>query len=137
MVPPSSIRLRSKFYLVLTASNLPLALNDTLKRMPMFAGKGDHLCRLCFSYFMRVSSALGDSFIVNAEHERHCTFTIHPEEPFYSVHDKLHWSIIVVQDQHAPCRALGGIELGHLLSPGSRFRNAAMNRLGKRQLQCL
>jgi hypothetical protein len=38
--------------------------------MPMFAGKGDHQRRLCLSYFVRVSPALGDSFIVNAEYSR-------------------------------------------------------------------
>ena len=43
----------------------------------MFAGKRDHLRRLCLSYFVRVSPALGDSFIMNAEHEMHCTFAIH------------------------------------------------------------
>jgi hypothetical protein len=30
---------------------LPLALDNALKRMPMFAGERDHLRRLCLSYF--------------------------------------------------------------------------------------
>jgi hypothetical protein len=47
--------------------HLPLALDNALKRMPMFAGKGDHLRRLCLSDFVRVGPALGDSFIMNAE----------------------------------------------------------------------
>jgi hypothetical protein len=45
---------------------LPLTLDNTLKRVLMFAGKRDHLRRLSLSYFMRVSPALSRSFIVNA-----------------------------------------------------------------------
>jgi hypothetical protein len=56
----------------------------------MFAGKRVHLRRLRLSYFVRVSPALGDSFIMNAEHETHCTFAIHVEELFDGVHDKFH-----------------------------------------------
>ncbi len=48
----------------------------------MFVGKRDHLRRLCLSYFVRVSPALGDSFIMNAEREMHCTFALHVEELF-------------------------------------------------------
>jgi hypothetical protein len=80
----------------------------------MFAGKGDHLHGLCLSYFVRVSPALGSSFIMNAERHTPCTFAIHVEEPFYYVHDKIHWSVIVVQEQHAPSRVVGGIRIGHL-----------------------
>jgi hypothetical protein len=101
---------------------LPLALDNALKRMPMFAGKRDHLRRLCLSYFVRVSPALGDYFIMNAEHEMHCTFAIHVEELFDGVHDKFHWSAIVVQDQHTPCRALGATQIGRLLSPRSLWQ---------------
>jgi hypothetical protein len=54
---------------------------------------------------------------MNAEHETHCTFAIHVEELFDGVHDKFHWSVIVVQDQHTPCRVLGGTQIGLLLSP--------------------
>jgi hypothetical protein len=64
---------------ILTAQYLLLALDNALKRMPMFAGKRDHLRRLCLCYSVRVSPALGDSFIMKAEHEMHCTFAIHVE----------------------------------------------------------
>jgi hypothetical protein len=40
---------------LLTAQYLPLALDNALKRMTMFAGKRDHLRRLGLSYFVRVS----------------------------------------------------------------------------------
>jgi len=62
----------------------------------MFAGKRVHLRHLRLSYFVRVSPALGDSFIMNAEHETHCTFAIHVEELF---DEKFHWSVIIVQHQ--------------------------------------
>jgi hypothetical protein len=64
----------------------------------MFAGKVHDLRRLCLGYFIRVSPALGSSFIMNPEHHMPCTFAIHVEELFYYVHDKIHWSVIVVQE---------------------------------------
>src|ERR1700747_307303 len=76
---------------LLTDKHLPLALDNALKRMLMFAGKGDHLHGLCLSYFVRVSPALGGSFTMNAEHETDCTFAIHVEELFDGVHNKFHW----------------------------------------------
>jgi hypothetical protein len=95
----------------------------------MFAGKRGHLRRLCLSYSVRVSPALGDSFIMNAEHEMHCTFAIHVEELFDGVHDKFHWSVIVVQDQHTPCRVLGGAQIGRLMSPRSLWQGLLEWRL--------
>jgi len=67
--------------------HLRLTLDNALKRMLMFAGKGGHL-RLCLSYFFLVSPALGNSFIMNAEHETPRAFDIHVEVLFDSVYDK-------------------------------------------------
>src|SRR5262249_14607901 len=77
--------------------HLPLALDDALKQMSMFAGKGDHLRRLCLGYLVRVSPALGNSFIMNAEHQRYRAFTVRVEQLFDHVHDKFHRRVIVVQ----------------------------------------
>ena len=94
----------------------------------MYAGEVHYLRRLCLRYFVRVSPALSNSFTMNAEHEGNCTFTIHVEELFDSVHDEFHWSVFVIQDQHAPYRPLGGIQVDHLLFPGS-LRQKALSRI--------
>jgi hypothetical protein len=77
----------------------------------MFAGKGGHLRRLCLSYFFLVSPALGNSFIMNAEHETPCTFDIHVEELFDNV----------PRQSPLECsrrlRATHSKSSGHLLSP--------------------
>jgi hypothetical protein len=88
---------------ILLSTNLLLALDKAFKRMLMFAGKVHHLRRLCLSHFVRINPALGCSFIMSAKHEMPCTFAIHVEEPFHHVYDKIHWSVIVVQEQHTPC----------------------------------
>jgi hypothetical protein len=73
----ASVRLGQAVLVTVDDPHLPLALDNALKRMPMFAGKVHHLRRLCLSHCVRINPTLGNSFIMNAKHEMHCTCQKH------------------------------------------------------------
>src|ERR1700754_1934509 len=72
-------------------SEFRLALDDALKRMPIFAGEGGHMRCLRLGLFVRVGPALAASLMMDPEHERHRALTIHVEDLLQHPRGVLAW----------------------------------------------
>ncbi len=86
----------------------------------MLARKVHDLGDFGFSDLIREYAALADTVVMNMQHDTRGFLPVLLEETLHDVDDKLHWSIVVIQKQHA-------IEIGPLRD---RFRPGDNNRPG-------
>ncbi len=66
----------------------------------MFSGEIHNLRDLCFSHLISENAALTDAVVMDMKHDPRCVFPALVEEPFNHVDDKLHGSVVIVQQQH-------------------------------------
>lgn len=85
----------------------------------MLAREVHHLGHLGFGDFVGKHTAFPDTVVMNMQHDAGRFLPVLLEEAFHNVDDKLHGSIVVIQEQHA-------IEIGPLgdcFCPGNDNRS--------------
>ena len=82
-------------------------LEETLHRAVHYANERrheyatlEHLCDLGFGHFVGEDAADPDAMLVHVQHDAGRVLAALLEEPLQHVDDELHWSVVVIQDQH-------------------------------------
>ena len=78
----------------------------------MFARKVHHLSHFGFGDFISIDAAFADAVVMHMQHNPCGSFVVTAEETFQDVHDELHRSVVVVEDEHAVHARLLGLRLG-------------------------
>src|SRR5262245_5385860 len=83
-----------------------LFFHHALERMLVLAGKVHNFCHLALSGLIRIDpTAVSNAVVVDVKHRTERCLVVPSEETLHHVHNELHRSCVVVQDEH-PVMAL-------------------------------
>src|SRR5690606_28699962 len=70
------------------------------ERVLVFSGKSVDLNHLGLSHIPGKNATYRPAFGLHLEHDPHCELSVHVEESLENADHKLHWSIVVVEQNH-------------------------------------
>jgi len=78
----------------------------------MFSRKVHHLRDLRFRHLVSIDPAFAYSVVMDMQHNSCGGFVILPEEPLQDMHNKFHWRVVIVEDEHTVDVRPLGLRLG-------------------------
>lgn len=103
----------------------------------MTLGEVKHLCNLRFRHFVSINAAKPDTLLVNMQHYPGRLLTRSIEKPLKNKDDKLHWRVVVIQQQdpvkrrffRSNARLRHRANVGSIIIPGGADRWLGLIRI--------